>query len=139
MYFHIFNWGTPGLEVFRVSDPNATPLAHFAETGQVAAARKNMPGWTSIYIGAAQGLTDDWFNQIARQAGAYVAGPPGNQLSLNGEFASIHALRTGNYTLLLPPGREKFLDADTGKVLHEGGREFTFPTQARETYWFRFQ
>ena len=139
MYWQIFNWGAPGLEVFRVADPQATPLARFAETGQVVAARKDMPGWTSIYIGAAQGLTDDWLNQLARQAGAYVAGPPGQQLNLSGEFASIHALRAGNYTLRIPPGRQRVLDADTGRLLHTGVGEFTFSVQVGETYWFLFK
>lgn len=78
-----------------------------------------------------------WLGNTFR--GAYAAGPPGHQLNLNGEFASLHALRSGNYTLTLPPGRKRVADADTGKVLSSGVREFTFPVQAQHSYWFLFE
>ena len=122
-----------------MDDPSATPLARYAETQQVAAAKKTHKGWTSIYIGAAQGLSDDLLNRIAREAGAYVAGPPGHQLNLNGEFASLHALRSGNYTLHLPPGRKRVLDADTGRVMETKADAFTFPVVTQQTYWFLFE
>jgi hypothetical protein len=139
MYFTIFNWGAPGVQPFWVNDSSATPLARYAETQQLAAARKKQDGWTSIYIGAAQGLSDDLFNRIASEAGAYVAGSPGHQLNLNGEFASLHALHSGDYTLTLPPGRSRVLDADTGKILDRGVRQFTLPVTAQQTYWFLFE
>lgn len=78
-------------------------------------------------------------NRIACEAGAYVAGPAGHLIYTSGEFASLHALRSGSYTLTLPPGRSKVLDADTGEVLSEGPREFVFPVTAQRTYWFLFQ
>jgi hypothetical protein len=84
-------------------------------------------------------LSDDLFNKIAREAGAYVAGLPGHQLNLNGEFASLHALRSGEYTLTLPPGRRRVLDADTGWVLARDARSFTLPVTAQRTYWFLFE
>jgi hypothetical protein len=139
MYFTIFNGTAPGVQPFWVDDPSVKPFARYAETGQAAAARKDFKTWTSIYIGAAQGLSDDLLNRIAREAGAYVAGPAEHQINLNGEFASLHALRTGSYTLSLPPGRHRVLDADTGKILLMKGRDFTFPVQAQKTYWFLFQ
>lgn len=111
----------------------------YVETGQIAAARKEFKTWTSNYIGAAQSLSDDLLNAIARDAGAYVAGPAGHQINLNGEFASLHALRTGDYTLTLPPGRRRVMDADTGRQLWKDGRSFTFPVQAQPTYWFLFE
>jgi len=84
-------------------------------------------------------LSDDLLNHLAREAGAYVAGPPGHQLNLNGEFALLHALRSGSFTLTLPPGRKQVLNADTGKVLSRSDRAFTFPAQAQQTYWFLFK
>ena len=75
-------------------------------------------------------------NHIAREAGAYVAGLPGHQLSLNGEFASLHALRSGSYTLRLPAGRRRVLDADTGKVLSQDSDTFTLSVTTQQTYWF---
>ena len=139
MYFTIFNWGAPGVQPFWVEDPSAVPLARYVETQQVAAARKPQTQWTSIYIGAAQGLSDDLLNRIARDAGAYVAGPPGQQINLSGNFASLHALRSGDYVLRLPPGCRKVLEAATGRVLARNTKEFTFPVIAQQTYWFLFQ
>jgi hypothetical protein len=136
MYFTIFNWGAPGVQPFWVDDPSAATLARYAETQQVAAAQRKQDGWNSIYIGAAQGLSGDLLYHIASEAGAYVAGPSGHQINLNGEFASIHALRSGNYTLILPPGRKRVRDADTGRVLVKSARTFTFPVTAQQTYWF---
>jgi hypothetical protein len=78
-------------------------------------------------------------NQIARQAGAYVAGPAGHMITLNGNFASLHALRSGDYTLILPPGRRRVLDADTGDILAEGVDRFTKTVTAQQTYWFLFE
>ena len=81
-------------------------------------------------------MSDDFLNYIAREAGVYVAGPPGHQLSLNGEFASLHALRSGSYTLQLPVGRRRVLDADTGQMLSKTAITFTFPVTTQQTYWF---
>ncbi len=128
-----------GLQPFWVEDPSAVPLARYVETQQVAAARKQQSKWTSIYIGAAQGLSDELLNRIARDAGAYVAGPPGQQINLSGNFASLHALRSGDYVLRLPPGCRKVLEAATGRVLARNTKEFTFPVIAQQTYWFLFQ
>ncbi len=159
MYFQIFHWGHPGLQAFWVDDPQSQPLATYVETGQVAIAEKRMgadlpttatgPGedsdraadteWRSIYIGAPQSLSDDLLNQLARDADAYVAGPAGHYLCLSGEFASLHALRTGSYTLVLPPGRTKVLDADSREVLSAGAQSYTFPVVAQQTYWLLFQ
>ncbi len=159
MYFQIFQGGHPGLQAFWVNDAQATTLAIYAETCQVAMAEKRIvgtvpastaaaaepaekepaAGWKSVYVAAPQGLSDDLLNRIARESGAYVAGLAGHYLCLSGEFASLHALRTGSYTLTLPPGRSKVLDADTGQVLMEEATEFTFPVVAQQTYWFVFQ
>jgi hypothetical protein len=159
MYFQIFQSGSPGLQPFWVEDAEAKPLGTYVETGQVAMAEKqislstvnadtatasspldsNSTAWRSFYVGAAQGLSDDLLNQIARSAGAYVAGPPGQYICMSGEFASLHALRSGPFTLTLPPGRNKVLDADTGRLLSEGSSTYTFPVLAQHTYWFLFQ
>ena len=139
MYFTIFNGRMPGVQTFRVVDSAASPIAHYAETGEIASATKEFKMWTSIYIGAAQGLSNDMMNYIARGAGAYIAGAPGDMINLNGEFASIHAMHTGDCTLTLPSGRRQLIDADTGKILLKDGRQYTFPVQAQQTYWFLFK
>jgi len=78
-------------------------------------------------------------NNIAKQAGAFIAGDATQQLDMNGNFASLHGLQNGNYTLHLPPEKTRLLDAMTGKVLLAKGDKYTFAVQAGTTYWFFFE
>ena len=55
-------------------------------------------------------------NNIARAAGAYVCGAPGQSIDMNGNFISLHGMKNGRYTLILPPGARKVIDVDSGKV-----------------------
>lgn len=84
-------------------------------------------------------MSDDLLNHLALESGPCVAGPSGHQLNLNGEFASLHALRSGSYTLILPPGRGRVLDAQTGKVLANRIKDFTFPVIAQQTHCSIFE
>jgi len=124
---------------FWIEDASATPLAKYHETDQTSMAVKKMPGWTSLYIAAPQALEPQLMNNIAKQAGAFVAGDAEQQLDMNGNFASLHGLKNGVYHLQLPPGKTRIVDAMTGKVLLDGGTEYTFPVQAGTTYWFFFE
>lgn len=124
---------------FWVDDPSATALAKYQETGQTAMAVKKFPYWTSIYLAAPQALGSQLLQNIARQAGAFVAGDAGQELDMNGNFASVCALKSGNYQLHLPPGKTRVLDAMTGKVLSSKGSHYQFAVQAQKTYWFFFE
>ena len=121
---------------FWVEDAGATPLAKYAEDGRVAAAVKAQKGWTSVYLAAPNGLAGDLLNNIARAAGAYVCGRPGQSIQMNGAFLSLHGMRTGDYTFHLPAGVRRVLDADTGKVVAQGVKQSTLPVKAQETYWY---
>jgi hypothetical protein len=77
-------------------------------------------------------------NNIAKQAGAFIAGDTGEELDMNGNFASLHGLKSGEYHLHLPPGKTRVVDALTGKVLSKGKSVYSFPVQAQKTYWFFF-
>jgi hypothetical protein len=123
---------------FWVEDDRATVLARYAETGQVATARRTLPGWTSVYLAAANSLTGDLLNALARQAGAYVCGPAGQSVNLSADFASLHGLRNGDYPLRVPPGVKQVLEADTGKALPLRGGVCTLTVKAQETYWLEF-
>jgi hypothetical protein len=123
---------------FWISDASATALAKYQETGQSAMAVRKMGDWTSIYLAAPQALGPQLLNNIARQAGAFVAGEVGQMLHMNGNFASLHGLKNGRYTLQLPFGKTRVLDAVSGRVL-ASGREYSWPVQAQNTYWFLFE
>ena len=62
---------------FWIEDPAATPLARYAETDQVAIAYKDFDDWRSIYFAAPNSLGNQLLNNIAKAAGAYVAGDAG--------------------------------------------------------------
>lgn len=124
---------------FWITDPQATPLARYAEDGRVAAAIKPARGWTSVYLAAPNSLTGDLLNAVARRAGAYVCGPAGQSVAMNGNFLSLHAMRSGEYPLALPPGVKRVTDMDTGKTLPVNGGRCRLQVQAQETYWLQFE
>lgn len=120
---------------FWIDDPQATPFAHYAETGQAAAARKTLPGWTSVYLAGSHSLTGDLLNVLARQGKAFTAGPAGQSINMSGQFVSLHGLRTGPYMLRLPPGTKRVVDIDTGKELPIRAGVVTLDVVAQRTYW----
>jgi len=119
---------------FWINDANATTLMRYRETGQSAMAVRRLKDWTSVYIAAPNALGATMLNNIATEAGAYVAGPAGQSLYMNGRFASLHGLRNGSYTFNLPPGRTRVVDADTGAAMDDN----TLNVAAGETYWLLF-
>ncbi|MBI3921799.1 MAG: beta-galactosidase [Armatimonadetes bacterium] len=126
---------TSRYQPFWIEDTTATPLAQYAENGRVAMAVKEFPGWTSVYLAAPNSLGRDLLNAIARKAGAYVCGKPGQSIVMNGSFISLHGMRTESYTFRLPPGVTRVLDPDTGKTVAQNVRGFTMPVEAQRTYW----
>lgn len=124
---------------FWIDDPSALVFGKYHETGQAAMALKKFPGWTSIYLAAPQALGPQLMHNIAGQAGALIAGDAGQALNTSSNFASLHALKSGNYQLYLPRGKKRVLDALSGKVLSENKTTYTFPVEAQQTYWFLFE
>jgi hypothetical protein len=129
----------PGLHYFTIADLQAEIFGGYAEDNQPAAALKEFPDWTSIYLGAPQSLSAEVMQRIARRAGAFVAAQAGQQLAMSGEFASIHGLKAGFYTLTLPPGRTRVVDPFTGTALAENTSQYTFTIVPWKTYWFFFE
>jgi hypothetical protein len=124
---------------FWIDDKAATPLATYAEDGRVAAGLKKLKGWTAIYLAAPNSLTGDLLNSLARQAGAYVCGPAGQSIAMNGNFLSLHGLHSGDYILNLPPGTKRVTDAETGKALPISQGKCRVPVVAQNTYWLRLE
>lgn len=54
---------------FAVKDADAEVLGAWRDTGETAFARKEMDGWTSVYVGTAP-LTAEWLRRLATEAGA---------------------------------------------------------------------
>ena len=130
---------TARYQPFWIDDSSATVFGKYHETGQAAMAIKKFPNWISIYLAAPQALGPQLLNNIAKQAGAFVAGDADEELDMNGNFASLHGLKSGEYHLHLPTGKTRVVDALTGKVLSDKKESYTFPVEAQKTYWFFFQ
>lgn len=124
---------------FWIEDSQATSLAKYRETDQVSMAVKKNSDWTTVYMAAPQALEPQLMWNIAEQANAFIAGDAGQQLDMNGNFASVHGLKNGSYTLRLPPNRTRLVDAMTGKVLLAKGNSYSFEVEAGKTYWFFFE
>ena len=133
-------WNDNGVQTFWVEDDLATPITKYTENGRVSSAVKDFGSWKSIYIGAGQGLSAPMLNNIAKEAGAYIAAPAGEQLDMNADFASVHGIKyMQNYYLELPKGKSKILDAETKTVLARNIKRYTFPVDVYKTYWFLFE
>ncbi|MBI2298474.1 MAG: beta-galactosidase [Armatimonadetes bacterium] len=121
---------------FWVDDPAATPLAHWHEDGRVAMAVRKLPGFTSVYLAAPMALDARMLNNVARSAGAFVAGEPGPAIHLNERFASLHATRNQGYQLRLPKGVTRATDVDAGPLAVDGGT-VALGLAAGTTRWLR--
>jgi len=130
---------TARYQPFWIDDSSTTVFGKYQETGQAAMAVKKFPDWTSIYLAAPQALGPQLMNNIAKQAGAFVAGDANEALDMSGNFASLHGLKSAEYQLHLPPGKTKVVDALTGKVLSDKKIVYTFSVEAQKTYWFFFE
>lgn len=136
--FSIHDAGEYGFtyQLFTVDDPSATVLGHYPASGEPAFAVRKLDDWTSIYLGAPNSMGNDLLHAIAREAGAFVAGPPGESVVMNGDFVSIHALSSRSYPLTLPGGKRTLRDAITGEIVSEGKPVVELSLEAQKTYWF---
>ncbi|NUP99007.1 MAG: beta-galactosidase [Armatimonadetes bacterium] len=121
---------------FWVEDPTAEPLARFVENGQVAMALKRHGDWTAVYLAAPNSLGGDLLHKLVSAAGAFTYGEPGPAVSYSDRFVSIHGLRSGSYTLRLPPGTRRVVDPDSGRAIAEGVETVTLPVVAQQTDWY---
>lgn len=112
-------------------------LARYRDNGQVAIAWRMDGGCRRVYVGEPCGLTPALINRLARDANAYVpSATVGLQVDMNGDFVSVHALRTGRFDFRLP-FEAVVTNLRSGKV--EPTRDGTLPLNmtAGETAWFR--
>lgn len=130
---------TARAQQFWVDDAKATPLARYVGSAKVSMAMRTYPEWTSIYIAPVFGMGNDLFHRIATESGAFVAAAPGQSIQMNGNFASIHGLRSERMVLRLPPGATRVIDPDTRRVLADGVAEYLFWIDVGETVWFWFE
>jgi hypothetical protein len=111
-------------------------LSIYRDTRKAALAIKKMNGWTSILIGQAAGIDPLFFNSIAQQAGAFVASKPGLIINMNSNFISIHAIKSGIYTINLPQKANKVINLFNGHIEEKNSSSFVLNAKAQTSYWF---
>lgn len=76
-------------------------------------------------------------NTEAKAAGAYVPLPPNCvQVDMNGDFVSLHCLRSGRYEFLLPRDCT-VVNLKSGRTVQVAGRILPLELSMGETCWFR--
>ena len=113
---------------FRVADPGATVLAHYANDRKIAAAAAK--GRMVFYGGAL--LDADFVRGIARGAGVHIYCDTDDNLAAGNGIVSIHCNRPGVKTVHFP-GPTDVVDLFSGEVLGRGVSEVKFPMRAYET------
>ncbi len=122
---------------FAVTDAAATPLATYVDSDTVAAAMREFDGWRSVYV-CPPHLTADFANRLAKLAGAWVAGEPGNAIYANEHFITVHAIFGGPETLTLErPSR--VTDLTSGEVISERADTIELELTRGETRWFALE
>jgi len=120
--------------VSAVPQPGDKILARFAANNEPAILERQYPDWKAVYIGEAGGLTPDYFQHLAAEAGAYSIGDSGFQCKTNGNFMMVHCLKNGKTTFKMP------FKADVTNLFnnksYRGITEMTVDAEAGSTYWF---
>ena len=116
--------------------PGVVPLARFADDGSVSIAMRRDGGCRRVYVSEPAGLSPGFFNSLARKAGAYVpVVPSAAQVNMNGDFVSVHALRSGALDFRLPfPCR--VTNVKSGREEPTRGGVLPLTLTAGETCWF---
>ena len=117
--------------------PGFKPIARYVADGATAAVEGTVDGGMLVALGEAGGLTPEFFNRLAREAGGYVPVVGGGkmQVDMNGNFVSLHALKTGHFDFRLPfPCKVVNLKTDKPVATSDG----TLPLDlvAGETRWY---
>ncbi len=112
-------------------------LARFASDGAPALALREEGGCRRVYVCEPAGLSAAMFSRLAREAGAYVPVSGGGlQVDMNGNFVSLHALRSGEWDFSLPfPCR--VVNLASGRYEQQDGDKLRLALTAGETCWLR--
>ena len=89
----------------------------------------------SLCITKPRGLAPRMFNSLVRKSGGYVPARPGLQVDMNGDFISVHCLKTGTYDFILPFTAD-VLNVKTGERI-SSAREIPLSMTGGETRWYR--
>ncbi|MBR7131789.1 MAG: beta-galactosidase [Lentisphaeria bacterium] len=108
---------SPRYQVFDIEDAkDGEILARYTHNGKTAAAIRKFDNWVSVYSSGPYASLPEFVNNLAAEYGCYRVAPAAQSIHMNGNFISIHGVRTGNLPLTLPVGVNKVTDLDSNKV-----------------------
>ena len=117
--------------------PDLKCMARFTEDGTIAVAERSDAAAKLVYVASYGGLTPDYFHHLAKESGAYVPTDGyGLEIDMNGDFMSVHCLRSGKYEAKLPFSAD-VVNLKTGKPVASAARSIKMELQACETRWYQ--
>ena len=131
--------GNPNTHHFRyvIDDPQATPLARYAD-GEVAAAM--IPwGRGRIILSAVPAASPALYKLAAKLAGVHLYSDTDDALYASGEFLTIHTREAGLKRLRLPSKVARITELFTGEVIAQNVSELTVSLPAKATAVYRLE
>ena len=118
-------------------EPGVNVVARYSDDGAPAVAYRDDGGCRRIYVAEYYGCGPELFNRFARESGAYVphAGT-GIQVDMNGDFISVHALKSGQFDFVLPFSAS-VVNLKSGREESQWDGKLRLELTAGETCWFR--
>lgn len=116
---------------FYCDDPEAQVLATLESCGRAGMARKQVEGFTSIWIGAPEVPWPLW-RTLLSQAGVHVYSRSGDFLMANDRFVALYCITAGPKRIDLPR-RCTVTDALLGETVATNAGAFSFHGRAGET------
>jgi hypothetical protein len=116
--------------------PGVKVLGRYVSDGAAAVAVMDVPEFRRVYVAEPAGLSPGLFNRLARESGAYVPVVEGGlEVDMNGDFISVHALRSGEWDFRLPfPA--KVVNLKSAKAENVSGGKMKLRLTAGQTAWF---
>ena len=127
---------SPRYQVFNIEDAsNLEILACYTNNNKTAAAIRNHGNWTSVYSAGPYASLPEFINNLATKFNCYKVAPAAQSIHMNGNFISIHGVRTGKLPLYLPKEVKKVTDLDTNKIYVPKNGNITIDVICGKSYW----
>jgi len=122
-------------QLFKIVDSKANILAKYKFDNSNAIAVKKLKDWTSVYAGYPGAISTRLFYNIAKNAGAYTLTKPGVGMDMNGNFISLHGIKSGQYELRLPRQCRKVLNPFSEEIIATNTDTVKVNISAGESLW----